>query len=97
MARRFFRAAAKPIGVAWQLAVGGDLSLPEVQGPRPLSVRLMNRYVHRLQEAAANDRVVGERVSRVIAFVDSPMRLLQPNVAFRTAILAHGRRRNRPS
>jgi 2-polyprenyl-6-methoxyphenol hydroxylase-like FAD-dependent oxidoreductase len=97
MARRFFRAAAKPIGVAWQLAVGGDLSLPEVQGPRPLSVRLMNRYVHRLQAAAANDRVVGERVSRVIAFVDSPMRLLQPNVAFRTATLAHGRRKNRPS
>jgi len=29
--RRFFRATAKPIGQAWQLAAGGDLSLPEIQ------------------------------------------------------------------
>jgi 2-polyprenyl-6-methoxyphenol hydroxylase-like FAD-dependent oxidoreductase len=29
---RFFRATAKPIGQAWQLAAGGDLSLPEIQG-----------------------------------------------------------------
>ena len=29
-----FRAAAKPIGVAWRFAVGGDLNLPEVEGPQ---------------------------------------------------------------
>ena len=52
LASRYFRAAAKPIGVAWQFAVGGDLSLPEVEGHRPLSVRLSNRYVDRRQTAA---------------------------------------------
>src|SRR5262249_56601648 len=42
--RRFFRATAKPIGQAWQLAAGGDLSLPEIEGTPPLSTRLLNRY-----------------------------------------------------
>jgi 2-polyprenyl-6-methoxyphenol hydroxylase-like FAD-dependent oxidoreductase len=42
LARRCFRAAVKPIGVAWRFAVGGDLSLPQVEGHRPLSVRLSN-------------------------------------------------------
>ena len=32
LAARYFQAAAKPIGVAWQLAVGGDLTVPEVEG-----------------------------------------------------------------
>jgi 2-polyprenyl-6-methoxyphenol hydroxylase-like FAD-dependent oxidoreductase len=37
--RRFFRASAKPIGHAWQLTVGGDLSLPEIEGTPPLATR----------------------------------------------------------
>src|ERR1700759_1188890 len=35
--RRFFKASAKPIRQAWQMAVGGDLSLPEIEGSPPLS------------------------------------------------------------
>jgi 2-polyprenyl-6-methoxyphenol hydroxylase-like FAD-dependent oxidoreductase len=61
LARRFFRAAAKPVGVAWKFAVGGDLNLPEVEGPRPLSTRFANRYVDRIQTAAEFDIVVAEQ------------------------------------
>ena len=83
LARRYFRAAAKPIGVAWRFAVGGDLNLPEVEGPRPLSLRLTNRYVDRLQTAAESDIVVAEQFTKVIAFIDPPTRLLHPKMMIR--------------
>jgi 2-polyprenyl-6-methoxyphenol hydroxylase-like FAD-dependent oxidoreductase len=90
LARRYFRAAAKPIGVAWRFAVGGDLSLPQVEGRRPLSVRVSNSYVERLQTAAETDSVVSEQLTRVIAFLDPPSRLLSPRIALR--MLRGGRR-----
>lgn len=52
----FFRAAAKPIGTAWQLARGADLAPPGVPGRRPVSVRLMNRYIDRVLTAAMAKR-----------------------------------------
>jgi 2-polyprenyl-6-methoxyphenol hydroxylase-like FAD-dependent oxidoreductase len=85
LARRYFRAAAKPIEVAWRFAVGGDLNLPEVEGPRPLSLRLTNRYVDRLQTAAESDIVVAEQLIKVLAFTDQPTRLLHPQMMFRAA------------
>jgi hypothetical protein len=80
LARRYFRAAAKPIGVAWQFAVGGDLSLPEVEGRRPLAVRLSNRYVDRLQIAAESDLSVAEQLTRVVGLLDPPATLLHPRL-----------------
>jgi 2-polyprenyl-6-methoxyphenol hydroxylase-like FAD-dependent oxidoreductase len=85
LARRYFRAAAKPIGVAWQFAVGGDLSLPEVKGRRPLAVRLSNKYVDRLQSVAETDIAVAEQFTRVIGLLDPPSTLLQPRMLFRAA------------
>jgi 2-polyprenyl-6-methoxyphenol hydroxylase-like FAD-dependent oxidoreductase len=96
LARRYFRAAAKPIGVAWRFAVGGDLNLPEVEGPRPLSLRLTNRYVDRLQTAAESDIAVAEQFTKVVAFIDPPTRLLHPKMMIRAAT-AHPRRRQRDS
>jgi 2-polyprenyl-6-methoxyphenol hydroxylase-like FAD-dependent oxidoreductase len=91
LARRYFRAAAKPIGVAWKFAVGGDLNLPEVEGHRPLAVRLSNRYVDRLQIASETDLAVAEQVVRVIGLLDPPATLLRPRMLLRAA-----RARRRP-
>ena len=85
LAARYFRAAAKPIGVAWQLAVGGDLTVPEVDGPRTLSTRLLNRYVDRVQAAAETDTVIAKRFLRVAGFHDSPASLMLPAVVVRVA------------
>jgi hypothetical protein len=80
--------------VAWQFNVGGDLNLSEVEGPRPLSLRLTNRYVDRLQTAAESDLVVAEQFTKVVALVDAPTRLPQPNMMIRVAA-ANLRRRER--
>jgi hypothetical protein len=59
LARRFFRAAAEPITVAWQLAAGGDLNLPDIKGPRPLSVRIVNRLGIAHEKMTARPRFCG--------------------------------------
>jgi hypothetical protein len=95
LARRYFRAAAKPIGVAWRFAVGGDLNLPEVEGPRPLSLRLTNKYVNQIQTAAESDLAVAEQFTKVVALVDPPARLVQPQMMARVAAANLRRRMGR--
>ena len=46
LARRYFRTAA-PSDVAWRLAISADLALPEVEGPRPPMLRLVNACLAR--------------------------------------------------
>lgn len=83
LARRFFRAAARPIDVAWRLTVGADLALPQVAGPRPRSVRLVRAYVGHLLVAAEHDPVVAARFLRVSAFLEKPPRLMTPPIVAR--------------
>jgi 2-polyprenyl-6-methoxyphenol hydroxylase-like FAD-dependent oxidoreductase len=92
LARRFFRAAAKPIDVAWQFAMGGDLALPEVQGALPMSGRVVNAYLDRLLAAAERDPVLTERFLRVTGFLDPPARLFGPAVV-RRVVAGNVRRR----
>ena len=94
--RRFFRATAKPIGQAWQLAAGGDLSLPEIQGTPPLSTRLLNGYMDRLLTAAEYDTAAYEQFLKVAWLVDAPIRLLRPSMMWRAAS-ANQRRQKRPT
>ena len=83
LAQRYFRAASKPIKVAWQFAAGGDLALPEVEGPRPASIHITNWYVDKLLAAAESDAVVFEQLSKVSALVDPPIRLMRPAMMLR--------------
>jgi 2-polyprenyl-6-methoxyphenol hydroxylase-like FAD-dependent oxidoreductase len=92
LARRYFKAAAKTVGVAWQLAAGAELSLPEVQGHRPLSVRIINNYVDRLLTIAESDIVVAEQFAKVIGLIQPPTRLFRPAVIARVANVNLGRR-----
>lgn len=55
LAQRFLPAAGKVVKQAWDMAVGGDLALPEVPGHRPLALRISNAYVERLLRVAERD------------------------------------------
>ena len=92
VAKRFFRAAAKVIDAPWQLAVGGDLALPTVPGPRPLAVRIINAYIARLQRAAAHDARVALAFIRVIHLVAAPASLFAPSVFLRVMFGGDDRR-----
>ncbi len=90
---RFFRASAKPIRQAWQMAAGGDLSLPEIEGTPPLSTRLLNPYLDRILTAAESDVSVLEQFIRVAWLVDPPTRLMRPAMIAR----AMAAKRRRPA
>jgi 2-polyprenyl-6-methoxyphenol hydroxylase-like FAD-dependent oxidoreductase len=94
--RRFFRATARPIGQAWQLAAGGDLSLPEIHGTPPRSTRLLSGYMDRLLTAAEHDAAAFEQFLKVAWLVDAPIRLLRPSMMWRAAS-ANQHRQKRPT
>lgn len=84
-ALRFFRAAARPVGDAWDLATGSDLSLPEVPGPRTPKAKVLNAYVDRVLQAAERDATVSRAFLRTIGMLDRPPSLLRPSIALRVA------------
>jgi 2-polyprenyl-6-methoxyphenol hydroxylase-like FAD-dependent oxidoreductase len=89
--RRFFRASARKVRVAWQTAVGSDLTLPEVVGPRPISMRITNAFLEWVLTASEADPIVAGQFMRVTAMVDSPVRLLRPHILRRVMRTRHRR------
>jgi hypothetical protein len=83
--RRYFRATAKAIGVAWRTGANSDLAFPQVQGRRTLSMRLTNRLVDRVLAASESDTVTGTQFFRVTGLLDPPTRLLRPAILYRVA------------
>lgn len=80
LARELARVSAAP----WDMAVGGDLTLPGARGPRrPRRLLMVGRYIARLHAAAARDASLGAAFLRVAGLVDRPETLLRPGVAVR--------------
>jgi 2-polyprenyl-6-methoxyphenol hydroxylase-like FAD-dependent oxidoreductase len=91
--RRYFRASAKPIGVAWQMAAGSDLGLPGVEGRRSRLMRVGTRLVDWALTASESDLPVAVRFFKVVSLVYSPIRLLHPAFVYRVAVVNMRRRR----
>lgn len=84
----FLKDIAGVIEVPWQISAGGDLGFPEVEGPRPPEVQMMNAYMALLQSAATRDGMVTRTFMRVAGLVDPPTELMSPDTIYR--VLKHG-------
>jgi hypothetical protein len=94
---QFFRDIARTIDVPWDIAAGGDLIFPGVQGRPSPKVRLVSAYLARLHAAAAHDASLGSAFVRVAGLVARPESLLRPRVALRVLRASlHQRRRPWP-
>jgi 2-polyprenyl-6-methoxyphenol hydroxylase-like FAD-dependent oxidoreductase len=87
--RRLFRDLARTIDAPWEMAAGGDLTFPGVQGRRTPKTRLLGAYLARLHAAAAHDASLASAFVRVAGLVAPPQSLLYPGVALR--VLRAGR------
>jgi len=81
--RRLLRDLARAVDVPWEIAAGGDLVFPGVQGHRTAKTRLANAYLARLHAAAADDGRLAVAFAQVAGLVAPPQSLLRPGVALR--------------
>ncbi|MEU0572466.1 FAD-binding monooxygenase [Nonomuraea sp. NPDC005983] len=85
----FHQDISRVIDVPWDMAVGGDLSYPQVEGPRPLKVRIGNAYVAKVHAAATRDPEVTRAFMRVAGMVEAPTALMRPSMMLR--VLRNGK------
>lgn len=83
LARRFFDRAAKVIDNPWNIAVGGDLKIPETLGKRPMSVRIINWYIAKLHKYGHRDAEAAAAFVRVAQLLDTPNSLFRPWLVWR--------------
>ncbi len=93
LARRYFRASARPIGVAWQMTASSDLAFPEVRGRRSGWMRVATRLLDWALTASESDLAVAVRFFRVNSLIDPPIRLLHPAFVAQAALVNLRRRR----
>lgn len=85
LSQRYFSASGKIVDIAWDLAIGSDLALPEVAGERPLLTRLSNSWAERILTAAERDPYVAEVFSSVTDLLAPPTVLVRPRFVWRVA------------
>jgi 2-polyprenyl-6-methoxyphenol hydroxylase-like FAD-dependent oxidoreductase len=82
-AQHFFTKASSIIDLAWDAAVGTDLSFPDVEGERTPLVRILNWYVGKLHMAAQRDTQVSIAFLKVINMIAPPPSMMHPRIVWR--------------
>jgi 2-polyprenyl-6-methoxyphenol hydroxylase-like FAD-dependent oxidoreductase len=81
--RRFYAKTAPVIDIPWDMAVGGDLAFPAVEGNRTTKIRILNAYIAKVLHAAETDPEVGLAFHRTVNLTNRPERLLMPRTLAR--------------
>lgn len=92
--REYFPAAARAVAPAWDPATGTDQQDPRVEGPRPVTGRLVSSYVDRLTAAAVQSPDLARTFLNVSA-LEPPQALMRPDRVARV-LWATRRRASRP-
>jgi flavin-dependent dehydrogenase len=82
-AKHFFAKASDVIDLAWDAAVGTDLSFSGVEGKRTPLVRFLNWYVGKLHTAAQHDAQVSIAFLKVINMIAPPPSMMHPRIVWR--------------
>lgn len=90
-ARQYLSECARIVDVPWQIAVGADLAMPMVPGPRPLAVRVINAYMARVLRAAEHDAEVATTFVEVAHMLRMPAHLMTPRMMWRVWRAQHAR------
>lgn len=90
IAPRFFKSAARVIDNPWNIAVGGDLKMPETEGRRTLGVKLINWYVSQLHKLGHHDPEGAAAFVRVAQMRAEPESILKPRLAIKVLFNIHG-------
>lgn len=83
LARRFFKQAGEVVDIPWQIAVGNDLRIPQVEGKRTARTRFIHWYINKLHIAARQDPAVALAFHNVANLIAPPSSILRPQVALR--------------
>lgn len=87
LSRRLQRAVARPVGAAWDLAIGQDVFYPGATEHGPtLRDRLVSAYVARLMHTATGNGRIARRVTDVTSLEREAPVLLTPGVLLAAAI-----------
>ncbi|MDI3284212.1 hypothetical protein [Polyangium sp. 15x6] len=91
----FYRRAAKPIAMLWQMATGGDLTLPQTKGLKGTSgsnfaTKLLGAYMRRVMGAGQVSEMVARTTLEITHLLRSPAGLVSPGMVWE--VLAASRR-----
>lgn len=87
LSRRVHKAVARPVGAAWDLAIGQDVFYPGATEAGPsLRERLVAAYVDRLMHTATGNGRIARRVTDVTSLERTAEVLLSPSVLLAAAI-----------
>lgn len=75
--------AREAIDQPWEMTSTVDLGFPQVEGERPLRLRLAQQFLRLVQRAATRDAAVTLAYMRVAGLVDRPESLMRPDMLLR--------------